>query len=102
MAYGTIPDVVCTTTNKSELKDGHLSFPSGHSSCSMAIGLFSALYVMWAVHTRGSRDALGPKAACRNGGVCVTTWLKLEMLRLAVMLVVLFQLCWPWGVAVSR
>jgi hypothetical protein len=29
-------------------------------------------------------------------------WLRAEVLRLVVMLVVLFQLAWPWGVAVSR
>jgi hypothetical protein len=29
-------------------------------------------------------------------------WLRAELLRLLVLLVVLFQLAWPWGVAVSR
>lgn len=29
-------------------------------------------------------------------------WLRAELLRLVVLLVVLFLLAWPWGVAVSR
>ena len=53
VAYGTYPDVTCTAS--SGLKDGRLSFPSGHSSCSMVIGLFGALYVLWAVHCRANR-----------------------------------------------
>lgn len=48
------------------------------------------------------RDSLGPLAAVRNGSLCMRAWLRAEVLRLVVMLVVLFQLAWPWGVAVSR
>lgn len=47
-------------------------------------------------------DALGPVSVCRNGALCMRAWLRAELLRLLVLLVVLFQLAWPWGVAVSR
>jgi len=32
----------------------------------------------------------------------VWAWLRAELLRLAVMLVVLFFIAWPWGVGASR
>lgn len=80
-----------------------MSFPSGHASCSMVVGLFAAMYMLWAVHMRGSKDRLGAVALCsRNGGLCFSVWLRTELLRLGVMLLVLFELAWPWGVAVSR
>lgn len=53
--FGTYPTITCTTADLKELRDGHFSFPSGHASCSMVIGLFGALYVLWAVHCRGNR-----------------------------------------------
>jgi hypothetical protein len=48
------------------------------------------------------RDSLGPLSAVRDGRVCMRAWLRAELLRLATMLVVLFFIAWPWGVAVSR
>lgn len=55
VAYGTWPNVKCTTELNTELKDGMLSFPSGHASCSMVVGMFGALYLLWAVHLRAQR-----------------------------------------------
>jgi len=100
--YGSFTSPTCTTPPGYKLKDGRYSFPSGHSSCSMAAGLFGALYLLWAVHARNRRDVLGPQSACRNGRLCFARWLGAELLRLVVLLVALFLLAWPWGVAVSR
>lgn len=100
--YGIFTSPTCTANPNYKLKDGRYSFPSGHSSCTMAAGLFAAMYLLWSVHARDSRDVLGPHSACRNGQLCFVRWLKAELLRLVVILVALFQLAWPWGVAVSR
>lgn len=55
VAYGTFPDASCTALPGSELRDGRMSFPSGHASCSMVVGLFGALYLLWSVHLRAHR-----------------------------------------------
>jgi hypothetical protein len=77
----------------------------------MAAGLFAALYLLWALHWRVGRDLLSPAAAlsssCSNGsssgsGWSWRVWLGQEAAKLGVSLLVLFQLAWPWGVAVSR
>lgn len=85
VAYGTFPDVSCTALPGSQLRDGRMSFPSGHASCSMVVGLFGALYLLWSVHLRAHRCAFlgggGPHSmhayelqlAAVAGGACQHT-----------------------------
>lgn len=85
-----------------------MSFPSGHSSCSMVVGLFGALYILWAVHWRGGKDMLSPAATAKgsngssSGGWSFGAYCCQELTRLGLTLLVLALLAWPWGVAVSR
>lgn len=39
----------------SEIKDGHLSFPSGHASTAFAWGVYGAAYCLWAAFWRPAR-----------------------------------------------
>jgi membrane-associated phospholipid phosphatase len=89
----------CTNMDDKKLYDGRMSFPSGHSSCSMAVGLFAALYMLWTLHWREG-GAL-QRALLRPASNVVGRMLK-DVASLAVLLVLLFQLAWPWGVALSR
>ncbi|KAF6261425.1 phosphatidic acid phosphatase type 2/haloperoxidase [Scenedesmus sp. NREL 46B-D3] len=89
----------CTNMDIKQLKDGHLSFPSGHSSCSMAVGLFAALYMLWTLHWREGgalQNTLMRPASSVMGRI------SKDVASLAVLLVLLFQIAWPWGVALSR
>lgn len=90
--------------------DGRMSFPSGHSSCAMAIGLFGALYICWALGARRNgalgRALYAPTARCGSGiagrARAAGRALLREAAGLAVLLLVLLLLAWPWGVAASR
>lgn len=97
--FGTFPNVECLDTDGSIIKDGHMSFPSGHSSCSMAFSLFSALYLLWCIHWR-ENGALHNALLCPASSVVGR--IGKDLLNFAVLLLVLFDLTWPWGVAVSR
>eukprot|EP00878_Enallax_costatus_P011679 GHUV01012193.1.p1 GENE.GHUV01012193.1~~GHUV01012193.1.p1 ORF type:complete len:226 (+),score=58.99 GHUV01012193.1:1791-2468(+) len=98
--YGQFPNVQCSDVNGQYLPDGHMSFPSGHSSCSMTFGLFSALYLLWCVFLRD------------NGAHCArllqpanASWvakLKGDFISICVILLMLFDIAWPWGIAASR
>jgi hypothetical protein len=89
----------CTNMDNKKLHDGRLSFPSGHSSCSMGIGLFAALYMLWILHWReeGALQKALLRPASSIGGRIIK-----DVASLAVLLVLLFQIAWPWGVALSR
>eukprot|EP00879_Flechtneria_rotunda_P004509 GHRR01004764.1.p1 GENE.GHRR01004764.1~~GHRR01004764.1.p1 ORF type:complete len:189 (-),score=56.22 GHRR01004764.1:1488-2054(-) len=99
ISYGSYPNVNCTGTDMDILNDGHMSFPSGHSSCSMAFGLFSALYLLWCLHWRNNGTV--KTALLSPADSCVSKILK-ELANLALILLVLFDVAWPWGVAASR
>eukprot|EP00775_Hariotina_reticulata_P012446 gene12446-12583_t len=99
IAFGTFPKVTCTNLDKSILKDGHMSFPSGHSSCSMSIGLYTALYVLWCMYLR-NYGALA--TVLTQPALSWAKKVKKELIGVIALLVVLFEIAWPWGVAASR
>jgi membrane-associated phospholipid phosphatase len=89
----------CTNMDIKKLEDGRMSFPSGHSSCSMAVGLFAALYMLWSLHWREGgalHSSLLRPASSFIGRI------GKDVASLVVLLVLLFQIAWPWGVALSR
>jgi hypothetical protein len=96
---GLLQQPGCTNMDNKKLHDGRLSFPSGHSSCSMAVGLFAALYMLWTLHWRegGALQKAVLRPASSIGGRIIK-----DAASLAVLLVLLFQIAWPWGVALSR
>lgn len=97
---GSFPAVKCRgAVSEYDLRDGRQSFPSGHSSCSMAIGLFCALYIVWATSLRGG-GALAAKLLERGQGWRRRLWH--EVVQFVAFCVLLFSLAWPWGVGVSR
>eukprot|EP00882_Tetradesmus_deserticola_P017249 GHRQ01018471.1.p1 GENE.GHRQ01018471.1~~GHRQ01018471.1.p1 ORF type:complete len:263 (+),score=78.78 GHRQ01018471.1:583-1371(+) len=98
LSHGLQQQPGCTNMELKKLKDGRLSFPSGHSSCSMAVGLFAALYMLWTLHWREGalHHALLRPASSILGRI------GKDVASLAVLLVLLFQIAWPWGVALSR
>lgn len=89
----------CTNMDNKKIEDGRMSFPSGHSSCSMAVGLFAALYMLWTLHWREG-GALH-STLMRPASTFVGRITK-DVVSLVVLLVLLFQIAWPWGVALSR
>ncbi|WIA16493.1 hypothetical protein OEZ85_013173 [Tetradesmus obliquus] len=89
----------CTNMDIKALEDGRMSFPSGHSSCSMAVGLYAAIYMLWSLHWREGgalhRALLRPASSIMGR-------IGKDVASLVVLLVLLFQIAWPWGVALSR
>jgi membrane-associated phospholipid phosphatase len=83
--------------------DGRKSFPSGHSSCTLAISMFAAYYVLWCLHFRVGK--LGNKGyhnkMYMDGSSCAKR-LLMEFLSFLDLLLMLFQLAWAWGVGISR
>ena len=44
-------DVICTG-DAALVREGRLSFPSGHSSASACIGIYTSAYITWLVYLR--------------------------------------------------
>ncbi|KAF8065539.1 Pyroxd2 [Scenedesmus sp. PABB004] len=99
VAYGTFPDVTCGAPASKALRDGHMSFPSGHSSCSATIGLVAAMYVAWSALLR---DGGALHAGLVAPGQGLARRAASEAAGLGLLLVLLFEIAWPWGVALSR
>ncbi|KAF8067409.1 MCM5 [Scenedesmus sp. PABB004] len=53
----------CTNPSEATLRDGRLSFPSGHAANSMAVAWFTAIYIAWSLYVR--RDAPLPPSIFR-------------------------------------
>lgn len=98
--FGTFPNVACKDINGEHLKDGHMSFPSGHSSCSMTFGLFSALYLLWSVFVRDNGAISAKLLQPANPSWSVK--LQGELLSFGMLFIVLFDIAWAWGIAASR
>lgn len=49
--YGPDGQVVCADGGKMP-KEGRVSFPSGHSSLSISVGIFASCYMIWTVYSR--------------------------------------------------
>lgn len=77
-----------------------MSFPSGHSSCSLTFGLYSALYLLWCVFQRDNGSHCARLLQPANTSWCAK--LKGELISICVILLVLFDIAWPWGIAASR
>lgn len=108
---GSVSAIACSNPDTSKVHDARMSFPSGHSSCSMAIGSFAALYTLWCVYRRGPAALSNPagdhaaqqqQGRPRGCGRAALARLGAEAASLALLAVVLFDLAWPWGVAASR
>jgi len=108
LANGTVTVLVpgnsekCTSTRGLE-DDGRKSFPSGHSSCTLAVSMYAAYYVLWCLHFRVGK--LGNKGyhnkMYMDGSSCAKR-LGMQLLSFMDILLMLFQLAWAWGVGVSR
>lgn len=83
-----------STLADSKLQDGHKSFPSGHSSTAFSLGIYCAIYVLWATYHR-SRNA----GSRKQYGQMVETWREGFVRGIGSFLAfvwVFFQLCWAW------
>ncbi|KIZ05403.1 hypothetical protein MNEG_2554 [Monoraphidium neglectum] len=97
--WGTNPRVTCTADDDKFLRDGRVSFPSGHSSTAYVVGWFGCFYLIWGTSVRSdhqmSRRLYRPHdSALRRVGK--------ELLSCLLLVLQLFQLSYPWGVGVSR
>ncbi|GAB4813543.1 hypothetical protein N2152v2_000589 [Parachlorella kessleri] len=108
-----------------ELKDGHWSFPSGHSSTVFVFAVYGAAYCLWAFYHRvkqqppqriygtatpifsgaGASPGYGPGGASAGkaggGGTWAARWLR-DLVGLAGFVFILVQMAFAWGVAASR
>ena len=91
----------CTAAPGKVLTNARSSFPSGHTSSSTCVAVFSAVYVMWAaLHARAvaqSRAAGRPSATCpRRVAVLGDMWTTLALYW------ALLQVLLAWGVGATR
>eukprot|EP00877_Chromochloris_zofingiensis_P006003 jgi/Chrzof1/1656/Cz10g16040.t1 len=98
LQYGQSPVVTCTTDDMVGLHDGQQAFPSGHSSSAYAVGWYASYYMVWCISLRTGRVL--DKHLYATAGV--VRRIGMELVSLFMLLVLLFQLSWAWGVGVSR
>lgn len=97
--WGHAIGVTCTGKDPRFLRDGRVSFPSGHSSTSYVVGWFGCFYLIWgtcirAGHQMNKRLYRPHDSALRRLGK--------EAISSLLLVLMLFQLAYPWGVGVSR
>lgn len=92
-------DPKCTEKDARALRDGRVSFPSGHSSTSYVVGWFGCFYLLWGATVRSGME-LNRRLYVPGDGF----WRRLgkEAMSALLMALMLFQLAYPWGVGVSR
>lgn len=84
------------TVDPDELRDGHFSFPSGHTSTSFVFAVYSVIYGVWAFCFRDMASRLPTR---RKGFHAILT----ESVHAgAALLWVVAQLSFAWGVGISR
>ena len=84
------------TVGPSELRDGHYSFPSGHTSTAFAFAVYSVIYGVWAFCFRD----LAARLPTRRRGL---RSILIEGVHAgAALLWVVAQLSFAWGVGISR
>jgi membrane-associated phospholipid phosphatase len=66
--WGTAPNPQCTSDDERLLRDGRVSFPSGHSSTSYVVGWFGCFYLLWGVSCRADMQMHKRCAAPRLPG----------------------------------
>lgn len=85
--------------SKKEMRDGRLSFPSGHSSTAYVVGWYGCFYLLWGVSMRGDHR-MDAKLYQSDDGFFKR--LGKELFSSALLGLMLFQLAYAWGVGVSR
>jgi hypothetical protein len=68
--FDIFQEVTCDAPNSDTVIDGRLSFPSGHSSNTMSLAWFTALYLVWSLYHRcggGGRAGEGEGGGMRGG-----------------------------------
>lgn len=97
--WGIAPNPQCTSTDARLLRDGRVSFPSGHSSTAYVVGWFGCFYLLWGISCRADMQ-LNHKLYVPGDGF----WRRLgkELISSLLLGLMLFQLAYPWGVGVSR
>lgn len=97
--WGHSEGITCTNTDRRFVRDGRVSFPSGHSSTAYVVGWFGCFYLIWGVcvrcdHQMHKRLYRPTDSFMRRLGKEVISCLLLGLM--------MFQLGYPWGVGVSR
>lgn len=79
----------------SKLLDGHKSFPSGHSSTAFSLGMYCAIYVLWATYHRGTYAG----SRKQYGRMEERSWRERLLMGIGSLIAFLwafFQFCWAW------
>lgn len=97
--WGNSISPLCSNKDERALRDGRVSFPSGHSSTAYVVGWFGCFYLLWGVSVRA--DMQMHKKLYKPGD---GFWKRLskEIISTLLLVLMLFQLGYPWGVGVSR
>lgn len=83
----------CTSSNIADVNQGRVSFPSGHSSSTMALGWFSCMYTVWSLYFRR-----GPQSRIKSE----RRRLRTQLLDLALLLLGIGQILAAWFIGVTR
>lgn len=97
--WGGSINPLCQNKDERVLRDGRVSFPSGHSSTAYVVGWFGCFYLLWGVSVRADMQMHKKLYKPGNG-----FWKRLakEGINTLLLALMLFQLAYPWGVGVSR
>ncbi|GBF96583.1 phosphatidic acid phosphatase type 2B [Raphidocelis subcapitata] len=97
--WGHTINPLCKNADARELRDGRVSFPSGHSSTAYVMGWFGCLYLLWGVSVRA--DMQMHRKLYKPGDGFFKRLAK-ELVSTVLLGLMLFQLGYAWGVGVSR
>lgn len=89
---------VCNSTlTETKIEDGKKSFPSGHSSTAFVLAVYGIVYCIWAACYRPSRTTF--RTTQHN---TVKQQLASDAMSFIVLIWVLWQISFAWGIGVSR
>ncbi|KAI8466568.1 MAG: hypothetical protein J3K34DRAFT_57961 [Monoraphidium minutum] len=97
--WGHSEGIRCTNPDFRFVRDGRVSFPSGHSSTAYVVGWFGCFYLIWGVCVRCDHQ-LNKRLYRPNDSVLARC--GKEVLSALLLGLMMFQLGYPWGVGVSR
>lgn len=87
----------CTGTDEYQLKEGRVSFPSGHASNSMSTSWYTALYIMYSLYLR-----YGGQWQRRMHETRWFTQLLLQIVNALIFIWVILVIAMAWFIGLSR